>query len=128
MKSVIRFVSQTIGVAIVGIIVGMAGGLIGSFIMRGELFGFGDLAGALMGLIVGYPLGVIAGIILVNKVFRYDGSLLLGIIGSILGAFLTIGLAEPLNLNINPNLLVTVFLLSVPLLGIIGFHLRRKTG
>lgn len=128
MKSIIRFIAQAIGVGIVGIIVGIACTLAGAFIMKGELSGFGGLAGALMGFIIGYPLGVIIGIVLINKVLHYRGSLLLGVIGSILGAFLTIGLAEPLHLNLNSNILFGTFFLSVPLLGVIGFHLKWKAG
>ena len=123
-RNLVRFVGMVIGIGIVGIIVGIAGALTGAFIMKGQLFGFGDLAGALMGLIVGYPIGVMVGIILINKVLHYRGSLLFGVIGSILGAFLTMGLAEPLNLNLNPNILFGVFFLSVPLLCTIGFRLK----
>lgn len=126
MKNLIRFVIQTIGVGIAGIIVGIAGILAGAFIMKGELSGFGDLAGGLMGLVIGYPLGAIIGIIVINRVLHYHGSLLLGVIGSILGAVLTIGLAEPLNLNLNSNILFVVFFLSIPLLGMIGFNIKRK--
>ena len=79
-----------------------------------------------MGMIIGYPVGVITGIILMKRVFHSPGSLLFGILGSILGAILTIGLPEPLNLNINPDILFVAFFLSVPLLGMAGFRLKRK--
>lgn len=128
MKSLIIFVIKTIGVAVPGMMAGIAGALAGAFLMKGQLAGFGDLAGALMGLIIGYPIGVIIGIILMNKALHHQGSLLFGIAGCILGALLTMGLAEPLNLNLNPNILFGAFFLGVPLLGMIGFHLKRKPG
>ena len=123
-RTVARFIVTIIGLGIIGIIIGIVGALSGAFIMKGQLFGFGGLAGALMGMIIGYPIGVIIGIFLVNKVLHYRGSLLFGIIGSILGTFLIFGLTEPLNLNINPNILFIVFFLSVPLLCTTGFWLK----
>jgi len=125
--TVFKFILKTIAVGVVGIIVGIAGTFIGAFIMKDQIAGFGDLAGAIIGMVVGYPLGVIVGIVLMNKVLHYPGSIAFGITGSVLGAFLTIGLAEPLNLNVNPDILFGVFFVSVPLLGMIGFHIKRKT-
>jgi hypothetical protein len=111
---------------VTGFIFGLIGALIGSAMLRGELFGFGDLAGALAGIIIGYPIGVIAGIFLVSRVAHYRGSVGLGFTGSILGGILTMGLAEPLNLNLNANLLFILFFIAPPLLGTIGFHLKFK--
>ncbi|MEE8583213.1 MAG: hypothetical protein V3S61_05040 [Dehalococcoidales bacterium] len=112
--------------SVTGFIFGLIGAFIGAAMFRGELFGFGDLAGALAGIIIGYPIGVIAGIFLVSRVARYRGSVALGFTGSILGGVLTMGLAEPLNLNINANLLFALFFIAPPLLGTIGFHLKLK--
>jgi hypothetical protein len=112
--------------SVTGFIFGLIGAFIGAAMFRGELFGFGDLAGALAGIIIGYPIGVIAGIFLVSRVARYRGSVVLGFTGSILGGVLTMGLAEPLNLNINANLLFALFFIAPPLLGTIGFHLKLK--
>jgi hypothetical protein len=112
--------------SVTGFIFGLIGAFIGAAMFRGELFGFGDLAGALAGIIIGYPIGVIVGIFLVSRVARYRGSVALGFTGSILGGILTMGLAEPLNLNINANLLFALFFIAPPLLGTIGFHLKLK--
>jgi hypothetical protein len=46
-------------------------------------------------------------------------------VGSILGAALVIGLAEPLGLNLSPALLWASLLVMPPLLGTIGFRLKR---
>jgi hypothetical protein len=124
-RPIIKFTIMIIGVGVSGLILGFGGALIGIQILKGELFGFGELAGALGGMIIGYPLGVIIGLVLVNKIFHRNGSLLFGITGSCLGAAITIGLVEPLNVNLSPNLLFTIFFLLVPLLGTIGFYLRK---
>ena len=76
------------------------------------------------GVIIGYPTGIIVGIISIRKFLHQQGSLLLGILGSIIGAVITIVLAEPLNLNSNANLLFGVFFLNVPIFCLIGFFLR----
>jgi hypothetical protein len=77
--------------------------------------------------VVGYPIGVIIGLLLVDRLLHYRGSLWLGAVGSILGAALVIGLAEPLGLNLSPELLWAGLLVLPPLLGAIGFHLKRAS-
>jgi hypothetical protein len=51
--------------------------------------------------------------------------MLFGIIGGVIGAVLTIGLAEPLNINANPNILFASFFIIVPVFGLAGFYLKR---
>lgn len=106
---------------ITGLVVGLAGAIFGLFRMTG----LDSLAGGFIGLIIGYPLGVIIGIIWVNKVLHYYGSLLFGVIGSILGTLVAVGLEEPLKLNLEPTILFGTFFLGVPLLCVLGFYLRK---
>ena len=74
----------------------------GSSIIIGSLAGFltylwgittGDvfagLGAVIIGVVIGYPIGVVVGIILVRKVLHYKGSLLFGILGFVLGGFLS---------------------------------------
>ncbi len=124
-KKFAAFTGMVIGTAFIGLIFGLLAALIGASILEGELAGFGGLVGAVAGMVIGYPIGVIVGIFVVNKLIHYRGSLLLGSLGSILGGAITIGLAEPLGLNLIPGLLWVSFLLAPPLLGTIGFHLKR---
>ena len=124
-RPIIKFIIMFIGIGVSGLILGFSGALVGIQILERELFGFGELAGALGGMIIGYPLGVIVGLILINKILHQRGSLLFGITASCLGAAITIGLAEPININLSPDLLFTLFFLLVPLLGTIGFYLNK---
>lgn len=124
-RPIIKFIIMFIGIGVSGLILGFSGALVGIQILERELFGFGELAGALGGMIIGYPLGVIVGLILVNKILHHRGSLLFGITASCLGAAITIGLVEPININLSPDLLFTLFFLLVPLLGTIGFYLNK---
>lgn len=118
-----KFIKITLGTGIVGILLGLIAVLVVTLLMKDSV-GFGALGLALGGVLVGYPVGVIIGIILIKKVFHYRGSLLLGILGSILGVVITMGAAEPLNLNANPGILFAAFFLSVPILCTIGFLLK----
>jgi len=119
-----KFIKITLGTATVGISLGLIAVLLVSLFMK-ESVGFAALGLALGGVLIGYPVGVIVGIILTKKVFHYRGSLLLGILGSILGLIITVATAEPLNLNANVNVLFAVFLLSIPILCTIGFLLKN---
>ncbi|MFC1912044.1 hypothetical protein ACFLXG_02670 [Chloroflexota bacterium] len=124
-KNIIKFAIMTIGLGIIGIAFGIVGALIGSKVLGSNSFGFGALGLALGGIIIGYTTGIIVGIISIKKILHRHGSLLLGILGSIFGAVITVVAAEPLNLNTNPNLLFGFFFLSVPLFCLIGFSLKR---
>ena len=120
-----RFVGLTIGLGAIGIVFGVIGALIGGKVLGGDSFGFGALGLALGGIIIGYPAGIIVGIVLIKKVLHRRGSLLLGIVGSIVGAAVIIGTIGPLNLNANTDLLFGLFLLTVPLFCLLGFFLKR---
>lgn len=124
-RNMVKFVIMTIGLGIIGIVFGLLGALIGGKVLGGDSFGFGALGLALGGIIVGYPTGIIVGIVLIRKILHQRGSLLLGIMGGIIGAIVTIVLAEPLHLNSNINLLFVIFLLIVPVFCLVGFYLRR---
>ena len=120
-----KFVLMALGLGITGIVFGARGALIGGRVLGSDSIGFGALGLALGGIIVGYPTGIIVGIILIRKILHQRGSLLLGILGSIVGAVIILALAEPLNLNSNPNLLFGAFLLLVPVFCLGGFFLRK---
>ena len=124
-KNMAKFAIMTVGLGIIGIIFGLVGALIGGKILGSDSFGFGALGLALGGILVGYPTGIVVGIVLIKKILHQRGSLLLGILGSILGAIIIIVLTEPLNLNSNANLLFIVFFLSVPLFSMIGYNIKR---
>ncbi|MFC1983353.1 hypothetical protein ACFLV5_06195, partial [Chloroflexota bacterium] len=94
-KRLSRFILMTIGLGVLGIVFGVLGALIGGNILGSDSFGFGALGLAIGGLLIGYPTGIIVGIILIRKILHQQGSLLLGIVGSIIGAVITVVLAEP---------------------------------
>ena len=120
-----KFIKITLGTAIAGILLGVIAVLAIALVMKGEFVGFGALGLALGGILVGYPVGVITGIVLAKKVFHCRGSLPLGILGSVLGAVITVAAAEPLNLNATAGILFTVFFVSVPVLCTFGFLLKN---
>ncbi len=124
-RILVKFVLMALGLGITGLVFGVIGALIGGKVLGSDSVGFGALGLALGGIIVGYPTGIIVGIISIKKIFHQRGSLLLGILGSIIGSVIIIALAEPLNLNSNPGLLFGAFFLSVPVFCLGGFFLRK---
>jgi len=122
---IFKFILMAIGLGILGILFAVIGALIGGRALGGDSIGFGALGLAIGGVIIGYPTGIIVGIVSIKKILHQRGSLLLGILGSIIGAVITMVLAEPLNLNSNTNLLFGVFFLSVPVFCLVGFFLKR---
>ena len=124
-RKILKFAIMTLGLGAIGIAFGIIGALIGGRVLGADSVGFASLGLAIGGILIGYPTGIIVGIVLIRKVLRQQGSLLLGIVGSIIGAVITMVLAEPLHLNSNTSLLFGTFLLIVPVFCLIGFYLRR---
>ncbi len=119
---------MVIGTAVAGGIIGVLAALLLSWLMQDEAGGWGGLVGVIMGLALGYPLGVFLGIVIFKKLLRYNGSLILGLIGVILGGALPFILAEPLGLNNHGDLLWLFIIISSPLLGTAAFNSRKKSG
>ena len=125
-RKVFVFISWVFGTGTCGVIAGLAGALIGAFVLRGQLLGFGGFIGAMAGMVAGYPLGVIAGLIVSGRLVRHYGSLLFGIIGALLGLVLSAGLTELLNLHDSPTVFIVMFFLTIPVLSEAGYRLKRK--
>ena len=116
-----------IGIAVAGALFGVLSAFILSRLMDGGSGGWGGLIGVIMGLALGYPVGVFIGIVIFKTILHYKGSLLLGLVGVIVGGALPFILAEPVGLNNYGDLLWAVIIISSPLFGIIGFNLRKKS-
>ena len=125
MQKVLKYIGMLIGIAVAGGLFGVFSAFILSRLMDGGSGGWGGLIGVIMGLALGYPVGVFIGIVIFKKVFRYNGSLLLGLVGVVMGGALPFILAEPVGLNNYGDLLWAVIIISSPLFGTIGFNLKR---
>jgi hypothetical protein len=120
------FFGMMLASAFGGYVVAIIGTLIGSKVLDWNSFGgFGGLVGAIAGMIIGYALGVVLGILIYSKVFNYRGSIWLALIGALVGMLLTLGSAEPLNLNSDSNLMLWSVVLLTSLLATWGFHLKK---
>ena len=127
MRKAMNYVAMIIGSAVAGALFGILSALLLSWLMRDGYAGWGGLVGAIMGLAFGYPTGVFLGIVIFKTLLRYNGSLILGLVGVIVGGALPFILAEPLGLNNYTDLLWACIIISSPLLGTIGFNLRKKS-
>jgi len=119
------FIAMVISSGLTGLTVGIVAVLIGASIMRGQLFGLGGLIGGLWGVFLGYPLGVVAGMFLLKRFVRYQGSVIYGVIGCLIGAGVSFGLIGPMNIDVNPSILFSIFFISCPLLATAGFYLGK---
>ncbi len=120
-RKILAFGGVALGTAVVGIAFGVLGAIVGSAILAEDYAGWGILVGAVMGGAIGYPVGVFIGLVIINKLIRYSGSLLLSFIGVAIGGVIPF-LAEHLGTNIGSGLL----LILPPVLGAIGYHLKDR--
>ncbi|APV45440.1 hypothetical protein Dform_02132 [Dehalogenimonas formicexedens] len=125
-RTVKSFFGMALASALGGYAFAILGALIGSKIIDWNSYGgFGGLVGAIAGMILGYAIGVIFGILVFSKAFRYRGSIWLAGLGAILGMVLILGLAEPLNLNSNSNVMLWSLVVLTALFAAWGFHLKK---
>ena len=127
MQKALRYIGMVIGIAVAGGVFGVLSALLLSWLMQDGAGGWGGLVGVILGLALGYPVGVFLGIVLFKGLLHYNGSLILGLTGVILGGALPFILSEPLGLNNHGDLLWLFIILSSPLLGTVGFNLRKKS-
>lgn len=117
-----------------GVVVGSAlvfafvAGLITLGVMIGDVYA--GLTALVVGIVVGYPIGVLIGIVLVNKLLHYQGSLVFGILGAILGGVIAyFALQYMIVAAMGPTIgLIGQILVFAgpPLLGTLGYCLRRR--
>ncbi len=122
-----RFFFTVIGIAVSGLVCALVLVLAVSLLMRNDSSGFGALGLALGGAMLGYPLGAVAGLFLLRRVLRMSGWLLLGIVGAFVGAAVPVGIASSASGSIEPDALILVYFVSVPVLCATGFLSRAGT-
>lgn len=119
------FAGMVLAGAFSGFLIAIPGIVIGAALVSGnDAGGFGDLVGGILGMVLGYPLGAVLGIWLYGRIFKYPGSIWLALAGSIMGVVLIFGLAEPLNLNADSNLLLVSYFTLTVVLASWGYHLK----
>lgn len=126
LKSLVRFVGVLVGTAAVGLLLGFSLSVALSRLLADQLTGWGGLIGGLAGLALGYPLGIIIALIVLRKLLHYPGSFWLGALGAVVGAWMPLGLALAAPDLLGPNLVWMLFYTLDPVLGTVGYHVRRK--
>ena len=126
LASVFAFVGMMLGTALTGLVIGIILALVLAVFIRNDFGGWGGLVAAGIGMAVGYPLGIIIGQAIIRRVFRYEGSLLLGATGAVVGAALPLGVGEMAPGLFPAGGAAVVLLLLSPLLATVGYHVTRR--
>ena len=125
LKSLYKPLVMFAGLFVAGAVFSVLGALAGSRLLTSGPSGWEGLIGGILGMVLGIPLGVIIGLVLAKTMFKYPGSLLLGIPAALAGSGLVMLLAEPLGLNQIPAVLIASIFTFSPLLATAGYHLKR---
>ena len=120
------FVGMMFGTALTGLILGMILAFVLAIFIRNDFGGWGGFVAAGIGMAVGYPLGIIIGQIVIRRVFRHHGSLLLGAAGAVVGAALPLGLGEMAPGLFPAGGAAVALLFLSPLLATVGYHVKRR--
>ena len=118
---ILKFIGMALGLAFLGAALSIAGAFIGGKGLSSDVYA--ALGLAFIGVITGYLFGNILGIILIKKLLHQRGSILLGILGCIVG--ITITLVTTVTLNPGINVFLSMSIVSVPVLCLAGFYLKR---
>ena len=127
LKRVGVFLAMVLGTGAAGAALATLAAFIGIRLMRGELPGLAGLGVFLLLVVISHVAGVIIGIVATDRVIHYRGSLWLGITGSIIGVGPLAGLLA-LAANVTGGTLLVCLGLGPPLLGTLGYHLKRRRG
>jgi len=103
----------------------LLGSRVGAKLGAGAGNGWGDIIGALVGSVLAHPIGFVAGMWLVAWRLRLPHSVWRGIFGAVLGLVLVLLLAEPLRLNQDSRLMVTLMYLVPSVAALFGFNRPR---
>jgi hypothetical protein len=125
LRSILKIIAMALAVGATGLVLALGAGFLLSVLMRNQFGGWGALLGAILGILLFFPAGVVLGLI-IFKIWRYNGSLLLGIAGVCLFEFLTFGVDYLFHLDVSSGILIPAFLVLAPLLGSIGYNSRSK--
>jgi len=110
----------------------LLGSWAGAKLGAGASNGWGDIIGALVGSALAYPVGFVTGMWLVAWRLRLPHSLWRGIFEAVLGLVLVLLLAEPLRLNQDSRVMVTLLYLVPSVAALFGFnqpwHVLPPTG
>ena len=122
----IETVKTALVMALVGAGIAALAALVAAQMMKGRTTGIGDIVAVVLSLMFGYPAGACIGLLLARRFLRQQGSLLFGIGGAIIGAVLTMVMAEPLHLNLESGVMIATYVCNVAILGAVGHTLGRR--
>jgi hypothetical protein len=119
--NVARFLGMALGMAVSGAVLAVIGGLIGGRLLSSDIYEAIGLAA--IGIVTGYFLGNILGLALIKKFVNPRSSIWLGVLGGFTGVVITVAIAVIWEPDI--NLVFWLALVSVPILSLAGFYLKR---
>jgi len=120
----VTFLELVAGVLLGGCML-LLGSWVGAKLGSGASSGWGDIIGALFGSVLAFPVGFVAGMWLVAWRLHFPHSLWRGIFGAALGLVLVLLLAEPLRLNRDSRVMVTLLYLVPSVAALFGFNQPR---
>ena len=104
----------------------LLGSRVGAKLGAGAGNGWGDIIGALVASVLAYPVGFVAGMWLVAWRLRLPHNIWRGIFGAVLGLVLVLLLAEPLRLNQDSRVMVTLLYLVPSVASLFAFNQPRN--
>jgi hypothetical protein len=110
-----------------GVLLAFGGGYLGPVLVRGFENGWNDLVASVLGALLGYIIGAPLGVIVSGRLLKQRGVIWRSVLGSFVGGVAIALLAEPLRLNQQSWLLMTVFAAAALLGAVWGFQRRASS-
>jgi len=124
-KTVIKFFLMSLGLGVIGIILAVFAILLVRFAVGDDSIAVIGLA--MIGAIVGYVAGSILGLLIVQRVFHWRGSFVLGgvlvLVWAVAGFAVTMLFA---GIGLNPWIALVLFYATLPFVGLGAYSLKRR--
>jgi hypothetical protein len=116
------FISMFLALMLGGLVLSVFGILIGAVIDSERMWGFAATA-----IFITYPIGAIITLLIINKIFKYKGSLPLGITAILFADILILCFLEISHSSNLIYIFLAAYVTAPALLSTLGYHVKTKS-
>jgi hypothetical protein len=126
MKKMSQFIIMVLALLAAGAVAGYCGLFVGTALYGGTNATV-NITFGILGIVVGYLLSSLIVMVVAKGRYFFEGSITLGIMGSLIGSFAIVFILRNPNYNFDFSILTLVLILVPPVLTAAGYHVKTGT-